>query len=173
MLRAYHGATCTVSAPLCTLGRPNLDFGPGFYLTTIRQQAVDWAQRSLNATRPQWLNLYDLDLDRIHTAYRCLSFPAYDAEWLQFIALSRRGQQPWAGYDFIEGGVADDRVIDTVNLYLLDLMSADEALKRLALHQPNQQMCLLSQSLVDECLTYISSEPLNPAAKAEKGGTPC
>ena len=43
-------------------------------------------------------------------------FDAYDKDWLDFIVDSRQGKQPWNGYDIIEGGVADDRVIDEVNL---------------------------------------------------------
>ena len=67
------------------------------------------------------LNVYELDIDRVRVTYRCLRFEAYDEAWLNFIANSRKGLQPWQDYDFIEGGVADDRVVDTVNLYLLGL----------------------------------------------------
>ena len=73
---------------------------------------------------------------------------------------SRKGLEPWKGYDFVEGGVANDRVVDTVNLYLLGLMTADVALERLAQHLPNNQMCLLSQPLVNDCLRYIATELL-------------
>ena len=34
----YHGATQKVEHPLCKVGRPNLDFGQGFYVTEIREQ---------------------------------------------------------------------------------------------------------------------------------------
>lgn len=51
-------------------------------------------------------------------------------------------------------------MVDTVNLYLLGLMTADVALERLAQHLPNNQMCLLSQPLVSECLHYVATELL-------------
>lgn len=41
--------------------------------------------------------------------YRCLRFEAYDEAWLNFIVQSRKGMEPWKEYDFIEGGVAEDR----------------------------------------------------------------
>lgn len=41
-------------------------------------------------------------------------------------------ENPSANYDYIEGGIANDRVIDTVNLYISGLMSADVALARYA-----------------------------------------
>lgn len=37
-------------------------------------------------------------------------------------------------------------------------MSVDIALKRLALHQPDDQICLLNQSLTDKYLEYVGTE---------------
>ena len=65
---------------------------------------------------------------------------------------------PSVDYDYIEGGIANDRVIDTVNLYISGLMSSDVALKRLAMHRPNNQICLLNQSLTDKYLEYDGTE---------------
>ena len=39
----YHGAADTVRKPLASYGRPDLDFGQGFYVTTLRCQAERWA----------------------------------------------------------------------------------------------------------------------------------
>ena len=39
----YHGGTEFVDKPDCKRGRKNLDFGQGFYVTDIRDQAVKWA----------------------------------------------------------------------------------------------------------------------------------
>lgn len=43
MKTLYHGSYTEVSVPLAKAGRRNLDFGQGFYLTSIRQQAENWA----------------------------------------------------------------------------------------------------------------------------------
>ncbi len=176
MLTVYHGATCPVSRPLCNAGRQNLDFGPGFYVTDLKEQAINWATHPANTGLPQWLNIYQLDTDRIHTAYRCIRFEAYDRQWLEFIVGCRLGHPLWQAYDYIEGGVADDRVVDTVQLYMLGLMDINTAISRLAQHQPNNQMCLLSQPLTDECLHHISCQPLHPEAgdnsNNPKGGQP-
>ena len=42
MLTVYHGSTQTVDAPVCAFGRPRLDFGQGFYVTDIKEQAERW-----------------------------------------------------------------------------------------------------------------------------------
>lgn len=36
----YHGGTEIVENPMCAFGRKNLDFGQGFYVTDIKEQAV-------------------------------------------------------------------------------------------------------------------------------------
>ncbi len=40
----YHGSTEKVETPICKLGRKNLDFGQGFYVTNRYEQAVKWAE---------------------------------------------------------------------------------------------------------------------------------
>ena len=157
----YHGGTDIVEMPICKFGRKNLDFGQGFYVTDIRKQALEWAVLTADRRkREPVLNRYILKRDNILTAGRCKIFKAYDLDWLEFIVASRRGQQVSDAYDYIEGGVANDRVVDTVNLYMLGLMDIDTALARLSLHQPNNQMCLLSQVITDKYLIYDGTETI-------------
>ncbi len=163
----YHGATRIVEAPLCHIGRNNLDFGKGFYLTDMREQAIGWATRVANLGLPQWLNTYELDMDYIQSHAKCKTFKTYDEEWLQFIVDSRSGGRPWLGFDYIEGGIADDRVITTVEDYLNGDVSMEYALRRLSEHQPNNQVCLLSQALLDNSLHFLMAEPLNDLARKE------
>ena len=157
----YHGGTDIVEAPICRFGRKNLDFGQGFYVTDIRKQALDWAVLMAVRRRSEpVLNRYILKRDDILNEGRCKLFMAYDLDWLEFIVASRRGQDVASAYDYIEGGVANDRVVDTVNLYMLGLMDIDTALGRLSQHQPNNQMCLLGQGLTDKYLIYDGTEAL-------------
>lgn len=39
MLKVYHGSYCKVEKPETAKGRGNLDFGKGFYITDIQEQA--------------------------------------------------------------------------------------------------------------------------------------
>jgi hypothetical protein len=167
MRTMYHGAPHIVDAPLCHIGRDNLDFGKGFYLTDVREQAIGWATRVANIGLPQWLNIYELDMDYISVNARCKIFRAYDEEWLRFIVDSRNGGHLWQGYDYIEGGIADDRVISTIEDYLNGDISMEYALKRLSEHQPNNQICILSQALLDESLRFVKAEPLNDLVRKE------
>ncbi|MBQ9309278.1 MAG: DUF3990 domain-containing protein [Bacteroidales bacterium] len=151
----YHGATQKVEHPVCTFGRPNLDFGQGFYVTDIKEQAEEWAHRQADARKEApVLNVYEFDRENAIQESHYLLFSAYDKAWLHFIVDSRNGLKPWEGYDIIEGGIANDRVIDTVNLYSLGLMNEDTALSRLSEHQPNNQICVLSQMVIEKYLVF-------------------
>ena len=160
-LIVYHGGTEEVKTPICKFGRPNLDFGQGFYVTELRNQAVSWAlQMADRRKQPPVLNVYYLDRDAVLSEFRCKIFHAYDEDWLGFIVASRKGENVAAKYDYIEGGVANDRVVDTVNLYMAGLMDLNTALARLSEHQPNNQMCLLNQTIVDKYLIFNGTETI-------------
>lgn len=157
----YHGGTEIIEHPICKFGRRNLDFGQGFYVTDIRKQALDWALLMADRRKMEpVLNRYHLHRDAILDEACCKVFQAYDQDWLDFIVASRRGQPVAEAYDYIEGGVANDRVVDTVNLYMLGLMDINTALVRLSQHQPNNQMCLLSQEITDKYLVYDGTETI-------------
>lgn len=48
MITVYHGSVITVKQPIAKAGRENLDFGQGFYVTDIKEQAERWAFRVAN-----------------------------------------------------------------------------------------------------------------------------
>lgn len=64
-------------------------------------------------------------------------------------------------YDYIEGGVADDRVVNTVRLYMGGYISSDDALGRLKYFKPTNQICLLNQELTEQYLSFVESQNLS------------
>jgi hypothetical protein len=156
----YHGGTEVVKSPISQIGRDNLDFGKGFYLTDIKSQAIRWAKSvAFKRNTDAVINIYDLDKESILANANCKIFSDYDAEWLDFVVANRNGEAAYKGLDYVEGGVADDRVIDTINLYIGGLLDMSAALKRLSLYKPSNQICILSQTLLDKYLHYYGNEP--------------
>ena len=163
----YHGSYLAVPAPLTSVGRRELDFGPGFYVTSLREQAERWARRVcvVKDVDTPTLSVYEFDDGLMPEGVNRLQLEHYDSRWLDFVTASRRGEAPWRGYDVIEGGVANDQVIDTVEDYFSGRITAEQAIGQLRFAKPTHQMCILSQPVADRCLRYTGCEAL-----AKEGG---
>lgn len=154
-MRLYHSSNVIVEQPDTRHSRLYLDFGRGFYLTTIHEQAVRYAQRFKRRGQPAWLNTYELSSDVLR--WKILRFDSYDKEWLDFVARCRDGENV-GDYDMIVGGIANDKVILTLDRYFMGEISKEEALGLLKYEEPNIQYCIRSERMLQECLTYIGSE---------------
>ena len=161
MTTLYHGSYMTVSQPLAKAGRKNLDFGPGFYLTSIKEQAEAWAtivaSRKGRSVSPV-INVYQFDnqLAKLNNVRRKV-FQTYDIEWLEYVVSCRQGKDVSADFDLVEGGVANDNVIDTVEDYEKGVITAEQALGQLRYKKVNHQLCILSQDVIDKCLQFVES----------------
>jgi elongation factor P hydroxylase len=161
MKTLYHGSHVAVPEPLARAGRKNLDFGRGFYLTSIEEQAKAWAiiiagrkGRNVNPV----LNIYTFDSERaVKEGVRFKRFEAYNLEWLDYVVACRRGKDISADYDVVEGGVANDNVIDTVEDYEKGIITAEQALGQLRYKKVNHQLCILNQSVIDRYLKFTGS----------------
>ena len=74
MMKLYHGSYISVPAPLSGVGRRELDFGPGFYVTNHRDQAERWARRVcvIRAVDTPTLSVYEFDDTQLPTDVRRL-----------------------------------------------------------------------------------------------------
>lgn len=156
-MKLYHGSTSIVKYPLVAAGRNGLDFGKGFYLTSLEEQAARWTARVklLGARNIGYINEYSFDIEKLSEGnYRRINFDSYNRDWLEFVVSNRKGGDRWKQYDVVEGGVANDQVIDTVENYLSGVITAEQALGKLVYAKPNHQICILNQEVIDRCLTF-------------------
>ena len=153
----YHASDVIVDKPDTVHSRSNLDFGKGFYATVIKEQAERYAQRFILRNRKGILNVYEYTPDE---NLNIKSFESYDSEWLDFVAACRMGEDVYNQFDVICGGIANDRVFNTLDLYFSNQMTKEEALKRLVFEKPNQQLCFTNQVTIDKCVTFINSKEL-------------
>lgn len=159
----FHGSNMEVATPFVHLGRNNLDFGKGFYVTTLLKQATRWAETivRLRLKGVATINKYELDYEGIKNAgFTILSFAEYNEEWLDFIVANRNGELCWKQYDLIEGGIANDRVFDTIENYMSGGIDKQTALGRLRYEHPNNQICILNQRIIDRYMVYLGCELL-------------
>lgn len=156
-MKVYHASTVKITSPDTKHSRDYLDFGKGFYLTTIEEQARKYAERFLRRNQQAWLNIYELS-DELSN-WNIKTFEHYDKEWLEFIAACRAGL-PTIEYDMIIGGIADDKVIRTLDRFFAKEINEEEALKRLIYEKPNIQYCIRSEQMLCECITFLESKRL-------------
>lgn len=164
MITLYHGSYIAVPRPLVGLGREKVDFGQGFYLTILQDQAKAWAvtiaQRKGRNTNPT-VSTYSFDYSLAKSEGFCVKvFDSYDIEWLEYVIDCRRGGAKHKQYDIVEGGVANDNVIDTVEDYENGFITAEQALGQLRYKRVNHQICILNQEIIDKFLIFKNSEIL-------------
>lgn len=97
----YHASNAEVKKPMLVESNRMLDFGPGFYTTTNREQAVRFA-KSVVARRggQSVLNVYEFDESAFSSCLvRKFDFPS--AAWLDFVAANRSGIYAGERYDLI------------------------------------------------------------------------
>ena len=161
MITLYHGTYLSVPEPLAKIGRKKLDFGPGFYLTKIESQAKDWAiiiaSRKGRETKAV-VNVYHFNIESAEADnVRIKRFDTYNIEWLNYVVDCRKGKDISLDYDIVEGGVANDNVIDTVEDYEKGIITAEQALGQLRYKKVNHQICILNQEVIDKYLLYVES----------------
>lgn len=118
-----------------------MDFGKGFYVTSIEAQARKYARRFVLRGRTAFLNVYELS--DVLSEYKLLSFDSYDERWLDFVAECRVGHDE-SDFDIVVGGIANDKVFRTIDLFFSGEVSKDEALRSLRYEKPNVQMYTLT-----------------------------
>ena len=151
----YHGSYTEVSKPDTTHSRKTVDFGQGFYVTPIYEQARNWSNKFKRRGKTAIISKYQFD-EKCLNSFKVKSFESYSEEWLNFIMGCRSGSDT-SEYDVIIGGVANDKVFNTVELFFDGLITAQEAISRLQYEKPNLQICFRTQEAIENCLKFEGS----------------
>lgn len=118
-MTVYHGSIVEIKNSDVNHSKRYLDFGKGFYVTSYSKQAERWAIRNhmrSDKGRPT-VTVYELKDD--FPGYRVLKFrdPEDNEKWLDFVCDCRDGKEEYMLYDIIIGGVANDDVFKSVDMY--------------------------------------------------------
>ena len=154
----YHGSYIEVAHPDLLHSRKNVDFGRGFYVTPLREQAEKWCGKFKRQGKQGVLSRYDFDEDMLSRC-KVLRFDSYSEEWLDFIVSCRRGEDT-TDDDIVIGGVANDKVFNTIELYFDGLIDKSAAISRLRYEKPNIQICFRNQQIIDNCLHFEGSDTI-------------
>jgi hypothetical protein len=157
----YHGTTEVIFYVDFNKSRLRTDFGRGFYISSKRGTAQDWAVGKAGFSGIPTVMRYEIN-NAIFTD-NALEYKRFDSptvEWLDFIRDNRRTDivinktlEPRHSYDIVSGPIANDMVADVVDFYCKGKISADDAIARakalprvfqLSLHTPLSLMYISS-----------------------------
>lgn len=129
----YHGSNLAVEAPRLIEQNRYLDFGPGFYTTSNRDQAVEFSRKVMRREGGgiPTVSVYEVGETSLEADLNVLRFGTADEAWLDFVVENRTGTYSGASYDAVVGPVADDDVFTTVTLYLGGVLTKRQALDSL------------------------------------------
>jgi hypothetical protein len=129
----YHGTNCTIEQIDLEKCRPYKDFGKGFYLTTIREQAEKMANRVTRIYGGEPIvNVYEFD--DINTDLRVKRFEAPTKEWAMFVIHNRNADADKNSvedhnfdnrYDIVIGPVANDDLALLFRQFSSGMISVD------------------------------------------------
>lgn len=143
----YHGSYLEIIRPDLKRSRSNVDFGLGFYTTPLYEQAAKWCGKFKHRGKEGIVSCYDFD-EGAYEALKVLKFDAYSEAWLDFILNCRSGKDT-TDYDIVIGGVANDKVFNTVELFFDGLIDKAEAINRLRYEKPNLQICFRTEKSLE------------------------
>ena len=87
----YHGSFLEIARPDLVHSRPNVDFGRGFYVTPLYEQAAKWCGKFKRRGKDGIISRYEYDESR-ESELKTLKFDSYSGGWLGFILNCRSGK---------------------------------------------------------------------------------
>lgn len=139
----FHGSNTAIDKIDLGKCRPYKDFGKGFYLTDIRDQAERMASRTVRIFKGQpTLTLFEFDLEAaINQGLKIKVFNSPDEEWARFVMANRNinHQQPAHDFDIVIGPVADDTIVRLLRMYVENYLTESQLVKELTFSKVTSQ----------------------------------
>lgn len=149
----YHGSNMEINRIDLSRCRPYKDFGKGFYLTDIKEQAQRMAARTARMFKGSpSLTMFEFDLQEAQAnGLKIKIFNKPDREWARFVMTNRdiNAGQPCHDYDIVIGPVADDTIARLLRLYTERFISEEQLLHELTFSKVTSQYFFHSEAAVE------------------------
>lgn len=121
-MRLYHGSNMMIERPDLSRAKPFKDFGRGFYLSPIREQAEERGKQMTDLLQEGVPCVTEFEWDEMAARSAGLKIKLFDdycQEWAEFILRNRDRKQshPVHDYDVVIGPIADDGVTYQLRRY--------------------------------------------------------
>lgn len=147
----YHGSNIVVDKPRILKSNRALDFGPGFYTTTNKNQAISFAEKvaDRNNSPKGIISIYEINIEKLKAETNGLYFQAANEDWLDFVSNNRNQIATTLNYDFIYGPVANDTIFRTFIAYQNGILTKEETIKRLKIRPLYNQLVLCTEKSLE------------------------
>ena len=153
----YHGGSVEISSPDLLHSRKAVDFGVGFYVTPVFEQAEKWSEKRKRRTGTAVISKYEFDECSAENL-KMMRFDSYSEMWLDFIVRCRNLKDD-TDWDIVVGGVANDKVFDTIEAFLDGFATKEQTIAKLRMEEPNMQFCFRTEAALNT-LRFIGSESI-------------
>ena len=163
----YHGSFSYFKKIDLSKSKPFRDFGQGFYVTSIFEQAALWAcknrqrawrEKQIYLTMPHRIPDTYIYKYKLITRTDILKkeFNDYSQEWLKLVSTCRNGGKPDINYDIVIGPMADGKTQNIIKAFSEGIITGEEALEKIRFHKPTNQLVFKSNKAL-ECLRHIKT----------------
>ena len=171
-MKIYHGSSVEVPKPLLSKGKPNNDYGRGFYCTEDVEMAREWACKGKEP--PGFTNAYELSTEGLDILN--LSSPDYTIlNWMAVLLANRtfdldtdiaievrdyviaNFMPPIQDSDVVIGYRADDSYFNYADSFVNNALSIRRLNEALYLGRLGMQVALRTERAFDS-LTYLGAE---------------
>ena len=174
-MKIYHGSSMEIPKPLLSKGKPNNDYGRGFYCTEDVEMAREWACKGKEP--PGFANAYELFADDLSVLN--LSAPEYTIlNWIAVLLANRtfaldsdialevrdyliaNFMPPVLESDVVIGYRADDSYFSYADSFVNNALSVRRLDEALHLGRLGMQVALRTERAFEN-LTYLGSEQVS------------
>ena len=155
----YHGSNTEIFKIDLTMCRPYKDFGCGFYLTSIREQAEVWAKRiSRIFSGESWINEFEFQESALNAGYLNVKiFDEPNSEWATFVLNNRNrnftdntdaNSNHDNKYEIVIGPVANDDIALQLRQFVSGFIDNDSLANALKYRNLNDQYSFHSENAI-------------------------
>ncbi|MCL1819812.1 MAG: DUF3990 domain-containing protein [Oscillospiraceae bacterium] len=155
----YHGSNTKIPNIDLSKARPYKDFGRGFYLTEIKEQAERMADRVADRFGgTACISTFELNDDFVgDDNLNVLKFDNHSKEWALFVMNNRdRNFKDFEDklyngdnkYDIVVGAVANDDLVETFDLFRSGYINIDELVKQIIYRNLTNQYSFHSEKAI-------------------------